>query len=626
MYQRPGASRTRKSQVVHVRRHWRQFLSACVLAVCSAWGCQELDLRLQSPEEERRENAKAALRGEEGHSQLIGDYINVTGLKVVALDGVGLVVNLDGTGDDPASTVYRTSVEDDMRRRGIRDPNRILADPSTTVVKVRAYLPPLLKKHERFDVEVQMPDGSEAKSLRGGTLLECNLAEQAFVPGRGSLKGHRLAVANGQILVAGDDEDSASGSLKRGIVPGGAVYVGDDRNLAIFLRPDYKNVRMADTIAKRIGQRFHDYDQYGIKRPLAEAVNDGKIELIVHGRYRDNYPRFLQCIRSMTLRETTIERQLRIQKLKEEVQSGPTAARAAIELEAIGVDAIPVLQASLAAPELEARFYAAEALAYLGQDEAAPVLREAAAQEPAFRVYALAALTALDSAAAAVELQTLLDHASMETRYGAVRALSTMDPHDPSIAAEELPGGCVLRVVDSTGEPMIHLTRRMKSEIVVFGAEQRFQPPMVAAAGKDFLIKADAHRTTVTINHFIPGEETERVEVSSCVADVIRALAKLGARYPDIVQLLVEADRQHNLPGEIGIDEMPRAGRTFLRQAAGSVPASPASEPASGPDGPVPNLFDPGHHPFSLQPDQVLEDDSAALVPETSDEVDPFVR
>jgi hypothetical protein len=197
------------------------------------------------------------------------------------------------------------------------------------------------------------------------------------------------------------------------------------------------------------------------------------------------------------------------------------------------------------------------------------VLREAVEKEPAFRVYALAALTALDSAAAAVELQTLLNHASMETRYGAVRALSTMDPHDPAIQAEELPGGCLLRVVDSTGEPMIHLTRRKKSEIVVFGAEQRFQPPMVAAAGKDFLIKAEPGRSTVTINHFLSGEETERVEVSSGVADVIRALGKLGARYPDIVQLLVEAERQHNLPGEIGIDALPRAGRTFQRPAAG---------------------------------------------------------
>jgi flagellar basal body P-ring protein FlgI len=523
---------------------------------------------------------------------LIGDYINVSGLNAVVLEGVGLVTNLDGTGDDPASTPYRTSVEDDMRRRGIRDPNRILADPSTTIVQVRAYLPPLLRRHERFDVEVRMPDGSEATSLRGGTLLECNLSEQAFVPGRGALKGHRLAVANGQILVGGDERGTASGTMKRGMIPGGAIYVGEDLNLAIYLRPDYKNARMADTIAKRIGQRFHDYDQYGIKRPLAEAVTDSKIELIVHQRYRDNYPRFLQAIRYIKIRETTMERQLRMQKLKEELRSGPTAARAAIELEAIGIDAIPILQTALKSPELEARFYAAEALAYLGQDDAAPVLREAAGTEPAFRVYALAGLAALDSAAAVVELQALLNHASMETRYGAVRALSTVDPHDPSIEAYEFPGGMLLRVIDSTGAPMIHLTRRKKSEIVVFGAEQRFQAPMVASAGKEFLIKVDPGRSVAVINHFRPGEDAERVEVSSCVADVIRALAKLDARYPDIVQLLVEADRQHNLPGTIGIDEMPRAGRTYQRPATGPTSISVESNAVPAHEGPAPNLFD----------------------------------
>jgi hypothetical protein len=604
----------------------RRFWSACALAVCGVWGCQDLDLRLQSPEDERRDNARAALNGEEGHSRLVGDYVNVSGLQAVVLDGVGLVSNLDGTGDDPASTVYRTGIEDDIRRRGIRDPSRVLADPSTTIVQVRAYLPPLLKKHERFDVEVRTPDGSEATSLRGGNLLECDLAEQAYVPGRGALKGHRLAVANGQILVGGDGDDAAGGTLKRGLIPGGAIYVGEDRNLAIYLRPDYKNARMADTIAKRIGQRFHDYDQYGIKRPLAEAVSDSKIELVVHRRYRDNYPRFLQCIRYLTLRETTMERQLRMQKLKEELQSGPTAARAAVELEAIGVDAIPILQSALTAHELETRFYAAEALAYLGQDDAAPVLREAADKEPAFRVYALAALAAIDSAAAAVELQALIDHASMETRYGAVRALSTMDPHDPAIEAEDLPGGCLLRVVDSNGAPMVHLTRRKKAEIVVFGRDQRFQAPMVASAGNDFLIRAEPGRSTVTISHFIPGEETRVIEVSSGVADVIRALGKLDARYPDIVQLLVDADRQHNLPGQIGIDELPRAGRTFQRPGSGLTSATPVSGAVPGHEGPPPNLFDAGDRDASVPPGMAEEHDLHAANPASLEPIGTIVQ
>lgn len=572
-------------------RRRRKFLSICAAALCGTWGCRDFNLRLQSPEEERRDNARAALSGEEGHSRMIGDYIHVTGLHAVPLEGVGLITNLDNTGDDPPATPFRTDILDDMRRRGIREPNRVLADPTTTVVQVRAYLPPLIRKGERFDVEVRVPDGGEAASLRGGTLLECQLSEQAFVPNRGPIKGHRLAIAHGQVLVGGDEDDPASDTLQRGVIPGGAVYAGADRNLAIHLRHEYRNARMADTIARRIGQRFHDYDQYGIKKPLAEAVSDAKIDLIVHSRYRDNYPRYLQCIRHLMLRDSTIDRQLRLQQLKDQLQSGPTAARAAIELEGIGVDAVPVLQSGLKAKHLESRFYAAEALAYLGNSDGADVLRDAAAEEPAFRVFSLAALSALGSSEAVAALESLLNHASLETRYGAVRALSTIAADNPAVEAERMPGDFLLRVVDCQGEPMVHVTRRKKSEIVVFGADQVFRAPMVASAGKEFLVKAEPGRSTVTVSRIVPGQDVQRQQVPARVADVVRALGRMQARYPDIVQLLIEAERQHNLPGPIGIDELPRAGRTYLRPAEGLAAASSGAEVQVGQEAQAPNIF-----------------------------------
>ena len=345
-------------------------------------GCQDFNLRLQSPDEVAREKADEALRGVKNHSALIGDYVHVSGLNMTILDGVGLVTNLNGTGDDPAASVYRTNLLDEMRKRQIPDPNQILRDPSTTLVLVRAYLPPLIKKSEPFDVEVYLPDGSEATSLKGGMLLDCELTDHAFVPGRGNIKGHRMAISRGAILTQGED----AGGVRRGVIPAGATYVGDNRNLAIYLRPDYKSVRMTQRIAQRIGQRFHDYDQYGIKRPLAEAKTDSKIELVVHSRYRDNYPRYLQCIRHILLRDTAVERHLRMQELQENLLIAVSAEKAALELEAIGTEAIPILKRGLESDILEVRFHAAQALAYLGQSEAAPVLREAADKEPAFRV------------------------------------------------------------------------------------------------------------------------------------------------------------------------------------------------------------------------------------------------
>jgi hypothetical protein len=527
-----------------------------------------MDLQIpgfRDEQEVRRENVDEAIRGQEGHSRLIGDYIQISGTNMPSLEGVGLVVGLDGTGDDPPASHLRNRLLDDMRRRNVENPNQWLRRASTTIVLVRAYIPPLIRKGDSFDVQVYLPPGSQATSLAGGKLLECDLTEKAVIAGQGVFEGKRLAVAGGHILLEGGEE-AGNGTMLRGRIPSGALYLGEDRNLRVYLRPDYRSVRMSQRIAARIGQRFHDYDEYGIKRPLAEAKTDFRIELIVHNRYRDNWPRYLQCIRHIRLRESAMERQLRLQRLRRELAAEATAGTAALELEAIGVDAVPILKQALSSALLEVRFHAAVALAYLGHSEGAAVLREAADQEAAFRIHALAALAALRTPEAALELRKLLDHPGMETRYGAVRALSTLDPHDPAIRGEEFEQGFTLRVVETTGEPMVHVTRRMMAEAVVFGPDQEFLTPMVVSAGSRFMLRTEAGQDAVTIAKFAPGQDVEHRVVSKRVADVIRALAEMEANYSDILQMLTEAERQHNLPGVIGIDELPRPGRVYYRQ------------------------------------------------------------
>lgn len=571
-------------------------------------GCQSLDLKLPSAEERARKKARSkaheALRGDGGHSKLIGSYIGVQGLNTVVLEGVGLVTNLDNSGDDPPASMYRTQLLEDMKRRNIKDPNSIIADPSTALVLVRANLPPLIREKDTFDVEVMLPDGSEATSLRGGILMECELTEQAYVQGRGLLKGHRLAVAHGAVLAV-DDGKKGSG-MRRGVIPAGAVYAGKDQNLSLKLRPDYRSFRMSQTVAHRIGQRFHDYDSAGQKRPLAEAKTDTKIELILHRHYRDNYPRYLQVIAHLQLRDTPVERRLRMERLRDQLLSGPTSEAAALELEAIGSEAVPVLREGLDSDDLEVRFHAGQALAYLGHSEAAPALGEAADKEPAFRIFALAGLAAVGSTDAVTELTKLLSHDSMETRYGAVRALSTIDDDQPAIGAERSQRGWILRVIDSTGEPMIHLTQRQKEEVVVFGADQQFQAPMVVSAGRHFMIKADPFKPLVTISRFVEGRDVLRTTVPARVADVIRELGRLDASYPDIVQMLVEAEKQHNLEGQIGIDVLPRPGRVYTRTSG--------DNGAVGAQGASPNLFGIDFAP--ADPDAEEDDGEPASVDE----------
>jgi hypothetical protein len=267
-----------------------------------------------------------------------------------------------------------------------------------------------------------------------------------------------------------------------------------------------------------------------------------------------------------------------------------------LQLEAIGPDAIPALKGGLASPDLEARFHSGVALAYLGNADGVPALKEAADKEPAFRIFALAALSTLPDGSAAGALRDLMNHDSIETRYGAFRAFSTMAPNDPFIKGVEMQGNFTLHPVDSTGTPLVHLTRYKKSEIVVFGADQELLLPLMLRAGSRILIQGSSRDRRILVKRIAVGEPVREKEVSSRLTEVIKAASDLGATYPDIVEMLVQAERQHNLPGRIAIDELPLSGRVYERPLArGPVPASAKGTPSTsttvGSEGLLPNLF-----------------------------------
>jgi hypothetical protein len=518
--------------------------------------------RSQSPDEDRA----AARPSTRVQTPLIGEKTTVAGLNPIVLHGVGLVVGLDGTGDDPPPSTYREMILAEMRRRGVKQPNAYLASPDTALVVVRAYLPPLVREGERFDVEVRVPENSQTTSLNGGWLLETYLSEQALVPGQGLLKGHVYAKASGPILVStGEtDEESQAGVLRRGKILGGGESTRQ-RDLVINVRTDFATFKNAIQIADQIGKRFYHYSEHGLREPLAEAKTNQRIELLLQPRYKDNYPRYLQVIRHIPFRESEVARQVRMQKLKAELNTPATAERAALELEAIGFEAVPILKSGLKSASLEVRFHAGMALAYLGDPAGVPALAEAARQEPAFRIHAFAALAAIDEAEAHMALRELLGDTSAEVRYGAWRSLTTMDPDDPFVRGEKLNDEFHLHTIDTGGPPMVHLTRRMKAEIVLFGAEQRFTTPLTVRAGSHVLVNARAGSETVVVSRYAVGEQDHRRTVSTRIADVIRAAAELGATYPDVAQMLVQAEKQKNLPGRLELDALPAAGRVYQR-------------------------------------------------------------
>jgi hypothetical protein len=533
----------------------------------------------------------------------VGDYTNFAGLNPVMLEGVGLVVGLSGTGGNPAPSLHTTALMEDMRRRGVTNPNQILQSPNTAMVIVRAYLPPLMQLGETLDVEVIAPEASAATSLAGGWLMETYLHEQAFVPGRGVLKGHPYAKAKGAILIPGVNATAKpdDARLKRGRVLSGAVVL-KKRELSIFLRNDFRSIRNSTRIAEAIGRRFHHFDEHGIKKPMAEAKTDQKIVLDVHPRYKDNYPRYLQVVRSVAFRETPVSQRVRLQQLHEELLTPETSERASLQLEAIGSEALPTLRAGLKSPVLEVRFHAAQTLAYLEQAEAIPVLAEAVREERAFRVFALASMSTIDDAQAHLMLRELMSEPVAETRYGAFRALWTLDKNDPFIRGEGM--GLTqktaeddgkprqplwrLHVVRSEGPPLVHCTLRTRPEVVVFGADQELIPPLVLSAGRNVLITAQPGSSQATVSRFDVNQPDQRFEVPLRVADVIRKVDELGATYPDVVQMLMQASEQRNLTTRLETDALPASGRVYTRPSS---PEKPGQKTRIGKENLAPNLY-----------------------------------
>ena len=536
----------------------------------------KLSMRSQSPEKDEESSDEfdddLTTRVE---VPMVGDYTTFTGLHRVVLEGVGLVVGLNGTGGDPPPSTYREALVDDMRRRNIREWKEILRSPDTALVVVRAYLPPLISKGEKFDVEIRIPGDTGATSLNGGRLMETILSETALVPGQGVMKGHVVAKAMGPILISPEegDEENLAGVLKRGRVLGGGVSL-IERDMALYVRSNFRTYRNITRLADKIGQRFYAYDEYGLREPLAKAQTDQRILLKVHPRYKHNYPRFLQVVQNIAFRETAVSRRVRLKRLEHDLLQPEKAQRAALQLEAIGDEAISVLKTGLKSRHLECRFHAAHALSYLEESAGVDVLKEAAQKERAFRVFAYASLSILEDPQAHMALRDLMNvHVdadgkttdSAETRYGAFRALWTLDSRDPFIAGEHIRKEFWLHPLSTTGDPMVHITNRKRAEIVLFGADQEFITPIAVRAGNHVLVTSRPGSETITVSRFMPYGEDKRKVVSKRIEDVIRVAAEFGASYPDIAQMLVQADRQGNLQGRFEIDALPQAGRVFYR-------------------------------------------------------------
>ena len=123
-------------------------------------------------------------------AERLKDLANVAGVRQNQLSGYGIVVGLDGTGDQTSQTPFTVqSIQAMLQQKGVNLPRGTqLQLKNVAAVMVTASLPAFAQPGQTIDITVSSI--GNAKSLRGGTLLMTPLHGadgQVYAMGQGNL-------------------------------------------------------------------------------------------------------------------------------------------------------------------------------------------------------------------------------------------------------------------------------------------------------------------------------------------------------------------------------------------------------------------------------------------------------
>ena len=165
----------------------------------------------------------------DGHAARIKEVSSVAGVRPNQLSGYGLVVGLDGSGDQTTAAPFTSqSMISMLQQLGVTiPPGTNMQLRNVAAVMVTAVLPPYAMPGQAVDVNVSSI--GNAKSLRGGTLVSTPLK---------GVDGQIYALAQGNLVIGGAGA-AANGSkvvinqLSSGRVPAGATIERAVPNLAL---------------------------------------------------------------------------------------------------------------------------------------------------------------------------------------------------------------------------------------------------------------------------------------------------------------------------------------------------------------------------------------------------------
>ncbi|AMO75078.1 flagellar basal body P-ring protein FlgI [Pseudomonas sp. M1] len=208
------------------------------------------------------------------HAERLKDIASIQGVRSNQLIGYGLVVGLNGSGDQTTQTPFTLQTFNNMLAQfGIKVPagSGNVQLKNVAAVSVHADLPAFAKPGQTIDVTISSI--GNAKSLRGGSLLMTQLK---------GIDGQTYAIAQGNLVVGGFDAEGRDGSKitvnvpSAGRIPSGAtveraVPSGFDQGNSLTLnlnRPDF-------TTAKHIVDRINDMLGPGV----AQAIDGGSVRV-----------------------------------------------------------------------------------------------------------------------------------------------------------------------------------------------------------------------------------------------------------------------------------------------------------------------------------------------------------
>ncbi|MBN8827859.1 MAG: flagellar basal body P-ring protein FlgI [Sphingobacteriia bacterium] len=224
----------------------------------------------------------------------IKDIVNVEGIRENLLIGYGLVVGLNGTGDNLNNSAFtQKGLVDFLERLGINTRGANLKTKNIAAVTVTAVLPPFARQGSRIDVQVSTL--GDAKSLQDGTLLATPLL---------GADGQVYAVSQGQVSIGGfDGKDKEGAKITRSVTTNATIINGAiiEREIPFRLE-SLDSIKLALhnpdlTTALQIAEAVNIAN----REDIAKAIDPGTVEVFIPVNHKKEIVRFLADIEQLVV-------------------------------------------------------------------------------------------------------------------------------------------------------------------------------------------------------------------------------------------------------------------------------------------------------------------------------------